>query len=347
MKANTKILFISVSIACFLLGSLFYYKYRQAIIEQLAKESFAEAVNNEAYKRIPDTEFTLTAEFTCKKIQQKGTSPQCVVWYDNSSGRKNEAASEKYLKNVTMNLNNQMIHSYAFEKLQVHPDSLNSSWQKLLKKENLVCHTGICLFSIVQGEKVIFSSTSDSKWRQKVQPFWTCTIGYHCEIECLLYLRYSLWQTVGLIGVGLALFYIFFILTIYKVAVIVRKKMDPVEIVIEKKILIKEMEGATARLYHLKGDIYFDAEKRALSEGENIVYLKNQCAELFELFLNENDQTLSIDAIESALWKEVDANCKNRIYQVINRLRASLKQFPSLSIDKISVGKYQLIISIV
>ena len=50
MKIKYKILFISVTVALFLLGSYYYYKYRQSTIEQMAKEAFVEAVNSEAYE---------------------------------------------------------------------------------------------------------------------------------------------------------------------------------------------------------------------------------------------------------------------------------------------------------
>lgn len=39
MKIKYKILFISVTVALFLLGSYYYYKYRQSTIEQMAKEA--------------------------------------------------------------------------------------------------------------------------------------------------------------------------------------------------------------------------------------------------------------------------------------------------------------------
>ena len=59
MKIKYKILFISVTVALFLLGSYYYYKYRQSTIEQMAKEAFVEAVNSEAYRRIPDVKLTV------------------------------------------------------------------------------------------------------------------------------------------------------------------------------------------------------------------------------------------------------------------------------------------------
>ena len=108
--------------------------------------------------------------------------------------------------------------------------------------------------------------------------------------------------------------------------------------------MVKEVETTTARLYHLGGDVYFNAEKRIMSEGEKNVSLTNQSAKLLELFMQADNHILSINAIGKALWK-VDGNYDNRIYQVLNRLRGFLRHFPSISIEIESVGSYQLKIS--
>lgn len=65
---------------------------------------------------------------------------------------------------------------------------------------------------------------------------------------------------------------------------------------------------------------------------------------LKEFFLQEESRILSVNTIGEKLW-DVDGNYENRVYQVINRLRGFLKQFPSLTIDKVLVGSYQLKIS--
>ena len=124
------------------------------------------------------------------------------------------------------------------------------------------------MFSTDWDEKTTSLLTSDSEWWQNLQPFWVCTIGYRCEMECLLYLQYSFSQVLEFAGIVYILLYIFFIFTIYKITAIIRRKMNPEKIIIEKEVLVKEVETTTARLYHLGGDVYFDAEKRIMSEGE-------------------------------------------------------------------------------
>ena len=44
MKIKNKIFFISIAIVLFLLSGYYYYKYRQAAIEQMAKEAFVETL---------------------------------------------------------------------------------------------------------------------------------------------------------------------------------------------------------------------------------------------------------------------------------------------------------------
>lgn len=347
MKIKNKIFFISIAIVLFLLSGYYYYKYRQVAIEQMAKEAFVEAVNDEAYKRIPDVK--LTVGINGGKLLKKDEAPKYIYWYDELGKRKYEIDSEKHWKNVTMDSDVRIIHSCAFKDYPLNPDSLNYNWQNYLKKKNLVCRTGIYMFLIDWDEETTSLLTSDSEWWQNLQPFWVRTIGYRCEMECQLYLQYSLWQVLGFVGIGYILLYIFLIFTLYKITSIIRRKMNPEKIITEKEVLVnevlvKEVEATTVRLYHLGGDVYFDAEKRIISEGEKNVSLTNQSAELLELFLQADNHVLSVNAIGLALWN-ADGNYDNRIYQALNRLRGFLKQFPSLSIENVSVGEYRLRIS--
>ncbi len=339
MKIKYKILFISVAVALFLLSGYYYYKYRQNTIEQIAKEAFVEAVNSEAYKRTSDVRLTVAIDGG--QLLKKDEAPKYIYWYDESGKKKYKIDPEKHWKNVTMDSSVRTIHSCAFRDYPLDLDSLNYNWQNLLKKKNLVCRTGIYMFSTDWDEKTTLLLTSDSEWWQNLQPFWVCTIGYRCEMECLLYLQYSLWQVFGFVGIGSILIYIFLIFAIYKITAIIRRKMRPEKIIIDKEVLVKGVEVTTAILYHLGGDVYFDAEKRIMSEGEKHVSLTNQSAELLELFLQADNHILSINTIEKTLWK-ADGNYDNRVYQAMNRLRSFLKQFPSLSIDKLSIGNYQL-----
>lgn len=343
MKLKIKTLFVFVATALFLLGGYYYYEHRQSAIEQIAKEAFVNAVDEEAYKRIPNTDVAIG--FNGGKLLNESEAPSFIMWHDKSGQRKYKIDSEKYWKNVTMNSNVQLLHSCAFEESPVNLDSLNLSWQHLLKKKDLICRTGICIFSTDLEEKTTSLITSDSGWLQNQQPFWDPTIGYRCEMHCFLYLQYSLWQVLGFSGIAYTLLYLFSIFAIYKVAAIIRRRMNPEKIIIEKEVevevLVKDVKSTATRLYTLGTNVNFDAEKRIISEGEKLVSLTNQSAELLELFLQGDDYTLSVNAISEKLW-EAKGKYENRVYQSINRLRVCLKEFPSLSIDKVSVGNYQL-----
>lgn len=347
MKLKIKTLFVFVAIALFLLGGYYYYEHRQSAIEQIAKEAFVNAVDEEAYKRIPNMDVTIG--FNGGKLLSEGEAPSFIMWHDKSGQRKYKIDSEKYWKNVTMDSDVQLLHSCAFEESPVNLDSLNLSWQHLLKKKDLICRTGICIFSTDLDEKTSSLLTSDSGWLQNQQPFWDPTIGYRCEMHCFLYLQYSLWQVLGFAGIAYTLLYLFSIFAIYKVAAIIRRRMNPGKIIIEKEVevevevevLVKDVKSTATRLYNLGTNVNFDAEKRIISEGEKQVTLTNQSAELLELFLQGDDYTLSVNAISEKLWK-AKGNYENRVYQTINRLRVCLKEFPSLSIDTVSVGNYQL-----
>ena len=79
--------------------------------------------------------------------------------------------------------------------------------RQLLKKDEVVaepiyCHdeSGNREYEI-HSEEIISLLTSDRCWRN-LHPFGACTIGYRCEMECLLYLQYSIWQVLGLAEIG-------------------------------------------------------------------------------------------------------------------------------------------------
>lgn len=321
-----------------LLGCYSYYRYRQTVIEQVAKETFMEAVNDEAYRRTSDMELIISIDGRqlLKKDKDEATGP--VYWHDESGNRKCEIHSGKHWKNVTMDQNIRRVHSHTFNDEPLEPDSLNSSWQNCLRKKKMECRTGIRILSIGEDEEIVSLLTSD-RWWQNLQPFGACTIGYRCEIECFLYLQYSIWQVLGFAEIGCILLCIFFIMAIY--VTISQKVKTSKKMITEKEPLLKRVEFTAVRQYHLGGNIYFDAEKRRMQEGEEEFFLMNQSAELLEFFLQEENHILSVNAIGESLW-DTNGNYENRVYQAVNRLRVSLKQFPSLSIDRISVGNYQL-----
>ena len=331
----------TMGVACslLLLGCYSYYKYRQTVIEQATKEAFMEAVNDEAYKRTSNMELIISIDGGQLLKRDETTRP--VYCHDESGNGKCEIHSEKHWKNVTMDQNIRRVHSHTFDGEALDPDSLNSSWQSCLKKKKIECRTGICMFSTNEDEEIISLLTSDRWWRN-LHPFWACTIGYRCEVECLLYLQYSIWQVLGLAEIGCILLCLFLIMVIY--VIIFKKANTSKKMISEKEASLKSVAFAAVRHYHLGGNIYFDAEKRRIQEGGEEFPLMNQSAELLELFLQEDNHILSVNAIGESLW-DADGNCENRVYQAVNRLRISLKQIPSLSIDRISVGVYRLNIS--
>lgn len=77
MKLKIKILFVTVATALFLLGGYCYYEYRQTVIEQIAKDTFVKAVDEEAYKRIPDVK--MTVGFSGGNILRKDKAPVFLI----------------------------------------------------------------------------------------------------------------------------------------------------------------------------------------------------------------------------------------------------------------------------
>lgn len=113
MKLKIKILFVSVAIAFFLLGGYCYCEYRQTVIEQIAKDTFVKAVDEEAYKRIPDVK--MTVGFSGGNMLRKDKASEYIYWYNKSGKRKYKIDPEKHWKNVTMDSDVRTLHSCAFE----------------------------------------------------------------------------------------------------------------------------------------------------------------------------------------------------------------------------------------
>lgn len=341
MNAKFKKSYILIATVFFLFSGYFYYQHRQYTIGEIAKRSFLEAVNDEANKRIHDTQ--LTVSMLGGEMLKEGEAPRYVVLWDQSGKRrKYKIDSEKHWKNVTMNSDDRTMHSYAFEERALDVDSLNLAWRSCLEKDGVECHTGIYMLLTDRDEKTTSLKSSDSEWCQQSQVFQDFTIGYRCEIECILYLQYSLWTIIGFKGICYMLLYFLLIFILYRGITIFLKRMDQGKI-LKKEVLMNEL-NFTTRVYSLGNNIIYYAERRELCLDEEKITLTNQPAELFEHFIQKNDHSLSNNEIARLLWNQDYVN-ENRIYQIINRLRNSLLPFPSIKVEKVSVGIYRLIIS--
>ena len=345
MKRKTIALYPFIATILFIAGSIYFYEYRKMELEQKVKDTFVEVLKKELEKRIPHEDRDYL--FSFGELLDENEAPKPVtIWYPDGEKRSHKIDPKKHWKNIVMDSKTRSFHSCAFEIKALVPDTINAVWQEDLKKEDLKCQTGIRMYITDRDEKVTTTSTSDSEWCKT--PFWLCTVGYRCEFTFIIYINYSIWQLIRVNGILYALAYLLCVWSIYKWSVIVRKRMNSKEIIIEKEIVkevVKEvpiqiLDSTEVKLYQLTDNAIYNVQERKLIIKGQLEVLPPQTAILFELFLKAENNTLLVETIEKKLWVDGSGNGE-RVRQAIARLRKVLEVVPTLSIERLSMGIYQ------
>lgn len=346
-----RIILLSVS-ACFL-GVAFYFFSKYTIDRQLGvfenklRATFIEALDQELNSRkikgslkstIPISESMLAAEL-----------PDSVCIVDSLGEHWYRFDPLKHKMNVTPIIQMRYLHSYAFSRTPLIPDSLNSIWSKNLFKSNISARSALQISIINEKGHVRTHCTTQSEWCKNLNPVFLSYIGYANEIEVFGYLDYSLWDKILL---PILLYILLYIACVYAIYIVGRIKHEKIVIMPQKEIvevpvlkMVKVVNDTPIRSYVLHENIVFDAELQKIEKNGSEIILQNQANFLLELFLlnRENDYILTDNDIKEKLWPDENVNVE-RIHKAIARLRLKIREVDS-SIDiKRGTGTYQLLL---
>ena len=367
------IILLSV-IACiggiaFFFACRYTYKSKVAELKEKAKKTFVEAVDRELNDRQLKGNFSVYLNLG----NIVSETPDTVYLEDESGRYSYQIGLEKKHKNINNDANVRFLHSIAFGKKPLIPDSLNTKWREQLLISGISFKSALCISLTTQDGNVSSSNTYQSEWCNTSNLVFTFYIGYGYEIEVVGYLYYTMWSMIYremllylflsvVLGYG---FYKSFIIISHKIKLLRTKerveivKEVPVEIVKEVSVeIIKEVpveiqvikevqrvENISLRSYLLRENIIFYADQNLIEVDGIKQNIQAQTSLLLELFINQKDNgyILKEDFIIDKLWPDHSGNDK-RMHSSIVRLRLLLRKIDtSFSIINKN-GTYQLII---
>lgn len=367
------IILLSV-IACiggiaFFFACRYTYKSKVAELKEKAKKTFVEAVDRELNDRQLKGNFSVYLNLG----NIVSETPDTVYLEDESGRYSYQIGLEKKHKNINNDANVRFLHSIAFGKKSLIPDSLNTKWREQLLISGISFKSALCISLTTQDGNVSSSNTYQSEWCNTSNLVFTFYIGYGYEIEVVGYLYYTMWSMIYremllylflsvVLGYG---FYKSFIIISHKIKLLRTKerveivKEVPVEVVKEVSVeIIKEVpveiqvikevqrvENIPLRSYLLRENIIFYADQNLIEVDGIKQNIQAQTSLLLELFINQKDNgyILEEDFIKEKLWPNY-SGYGERMHSAIGRLRSLLKKIDtSFSITNKN-GTYQLII---
>lgn len=367
------IILLSV-IACiggiaFFFACRYTYKSKVAELKEKAKKTFVEAVDRELNDRQLKGNFSVYLNLG----NIVSETPDTVYLEDESGRYSYQIGLEKKHKNINNDANVRFLHSIAFGKKSLIPDSLNTKWREQLLISGISFKSALCISLTTQDGNVSSSNTYQSEWCNTSNLVFTFYIGYGYEIEVVGYLYYTMWSMIYremllylflsvVLGYG---FYKSFIIISHKIKLLRTKerveivKEVPVEVVKEVSVeIIKEVpveiqvikevqrvENIPLRSYLLRENIIFYADQNLIEVDGIKQNIQAQTSLLLELFINQKDNgyILEEDFIKEKLWPNY-SGYGERMHSAIGRLRSLLKKIDtSFSIINKN-GTYQLII---
>lgn len=268
--------------------------------------------------------------------------------------------------NITSDTNIRSLHTIAFKKKPLQPDSLNAKWMEYIKLSNLFFKSGLRI-SLMNKDGSIKSQnkTYRSEWCNTSHEVFTRYIGYASEIEVVAYLYFSMW---GIIYKEILIYLILCILLVFgsykfidylgcKLRSMRRKEIIevinevPVEVIKEVPVEIhifkevRKVDATNIHTYKLGEHLIFNADKKIIIADGVEKKMQAQSSFLLELFLNENKNgyVLKDKVIMEKLWTDGSGN-NTRMVKAVGRLRTFIRKLDtSLEILK-KVDAYQLII---
>lgn len=322
------------------------YESKVAELRFKALNAFAEAINSELISR--DLHGNISLNFTYKSMDPD--SSETVYWEDASGRYEYVMDSEKKELNIEKDPNVRVLHSIAFLKEPLQPDSLNAKWleQLQLSKINFKATIRISIFKEdgnIKSQKL----TSQSEWCDFSNPIFYRYIGYASEFRVDCYLHISMWKIIYREMLLFLVLYIIGVLGFYKFFVFIKCKLNSLR---SKEVLkvhiyeeVQKINATPVRSYKLGEGIIFSADRNKLFINGIEEKIQAQSSLLLELFLKSNqDYILKYDEILENLWPD-GSGTDTRMHKAINRLRSLINEIdPSFDII-MKVGSYQLIIS--
>lgn len=355
------LLFAGIGGALVFFACRYTYESKMAELRFRALNAFAEAINSELVSR--DLQGNIYLNFNYNSMDPD--SLETVYWEDAFGRHEYVIDSEKKELNIEKDPNVRVLHSIAFSKEPLQPDSLNTKWLEQFQLPNVNFKAAIRI-SIFNEDGNIKSQklTTQNEWCDVSNPIFYRYIGYASEMRVDCYLHISMWDIIYREVLLYLVFYILLLFGGYKFFVFINCKFNslhskevikvinevPVEIIKEVPIEVhiyeevQKIDATPIRSYKLGEGIIFSADRNMIIINGVEEKIQAQSCLLLELFFKSNqDYILKDSEIIENLWPDGSGN-DARMHKAIHRLRSLINKIdPSIDIIK-KVGTYQLII---
>lgn len=344
---NIKLLSAIVCIGgiIFFFACKFTYESKVPDFKQKARAAFDNAIKEELEGR----KIKASLSFYTDVQTLSRDIPDSVSLGDSEGVKRYHLDYKKHCMNITDNWDLRSLHSFAFKKNPLIPDSLNAKWKKYLLKSHINAASALCISVMDENGKVKHQNELESGWCDASNLVLTVYIGYACEIEVKGYLDYSMWSIMKMYILLYLLLCMIFIYGIYKTSIVVQEKIIAMqqEKIIEVPIItvVEKMESTSIHSYMLHENIIFYPERKRISVGNINVKIPKQLCHLLELFLQHKNENyiLKDDIIMQELWPNGSGSAEG-MHKAVGRLRSLLKQAdPTIDIQK-HTDFYQLIL---
>lgn len=337
------------------------YDFKVAELKEKAREAFVKAVDQELDNRNLKDEIS----FSLKADAVRADVLDTVYWEDDTGRHSCVLDNEKKQMNITNNGNLRALHTFAFSKKPLHPDSLNIIWNEQLNKSDINFKSALYISLMDNDGNVKLQNKHPDEYGNFTNVVFTLYIGYIYEIKVIGYLYYSVWSIIYKDALLYLLLYVILGYGFYKSLILLRRKIHllhtkeiveivkevPVEIIkeipVEKQIIkeVQRVENIPLRSYLLEENIIFYAVQNIIEVDGVKQKIQAQSSLLLELFIQQKDNgyTLEENFINEKLWPNY-SGYGERMHTAIGRLRSVLRKIdPSFSIINKN-GTYQLII---
>lgn len=345
---STNIIILSVTV-CFG-GIIFFsackYSYQSKVSElkDKTRNAFTEVLRQELKSRNVEGDFSFFFDSRTVTVDM----PDSVYLEDASGRHAYWLDPEKHCMNIADDVHVRSLQSISFLKYPIVADSLNSMWGEWLQRSGVSAQSALCVSVTGNDGNVKTENTFQSEWRNASNLMFTIYVGYACEIKVMGYLHYSVWRIMYMKVLFYLLLYIVCVYEVYKMCIIVGKKLPLVWQTERIEVpIIKVVEGVNdtpVRSYLLHGNIIFYAERKMVEVDGIKKKIQPQASSLLELFLKDKEYILKDPVIMDNLWPDGTGSTE-RLHKAVGRLRSFIHEIDA-SIDIVrGVETYQLLLN--
>lgn len=315
---------------------VYTYNSRIASLNQQVEIAFDEALNQELAGKKLKSKLNIKSSMS---LSRAGDASAIIYIIGEQGRREYKISPEKHEMNPVKEGSTRILHSFLLDEAPIVPDTLNAIFRCRLEASNVVGKTALRISTTDTDERTSSCMSSDSLSFISTHCLFNRYLGYRCEVGIAVYIAYPWWHVVGnrlLFSFAISVLLYFLVTTLIKK---IRRSSEVKEVVVTQ--LVQAVAKEESRLYQLKENLTFDAERSVLITDKGQVELQSQQCDFLELLLNAPGYELADDVISNHFWPG-GVDTVYRLRTAVNRLRKALSIEPSIKVKRTHASCYRL-----